>query len=668
MKKSMMYSTGVDCAGTIFLPFENETPSQLYAEETEIQRPSLRRAPITVCEEGWVATPDQGKTLLSKSSYDVPIGSPNVLLIFAFFYMCYKFYLRHKRAAILILFLCLSPLNSLHASITALRLNAEAFTAGSNIRIEPTIASVPEGEVYICWSLFYDAACSREVGDCGFLTDAGFGRNAVHCTAPTEAGTYYLRSAVHAAGGCLGSMDSYIVTPVIIYPADADIVFRRDGQAHATTQQIHASESMQAYGAVRISRATLDNPGLSEYERYNYWISFPFDVQLSDIHGFGTIGADWRICYYDGLGRAQEGYFAERTTNWVAFADTDSVLHAGVGYLLQLNPVQITRHNESIWAKSDVGTLFFPAMSRMGEITTSDVAIPGLPDSYRCTINLSDQLGAEGDRRNKDSYWRCIGIPGWGVPSSLDGVSFLYEWDSSDNSLEVVSAEGYAFAPGHAYLIQNGDALTWRSLPVSRIASEDVMREHGTYRQYLIEVSEMGTVHDRTYIRLSDEEQVTSEFDLGRDLSKEWNSGRANIYTLIGEEYTAANCIPDEGQTIIIPLGLRIPSAGSYRIGMGEEREEAETIAEKSGQRSAVIVDKTLNKRTILSGGQGYEVYLDMGRYEDRFYIEILPANELPTEIGGVVRNCRSRKICVNGRLYIVHGTEVFTTLGLRIK
>jgi hypothetical protein len=79
-------------------------------------------------------------------------------------------------------------------------------------------------------------------------------------------------------------------------------------------------------------------------------------------------------------------------------------------------------------------------------------------------------------------------------------------------------------------------------------------------------------------------------------------------------------------------------------------------------------VDKTLNKRTVLSGGQGYEVYLDMGRYEDRFYIEILPANELPTEIGGVVRNCRSRKICVNGRLYIVHGTEVFTTLGLRIK
>ena len=91
MKKSMMYSTGVDCAGTIFLPFENETPAQLYAEETEIQRPSLRRSPIANSTVGWVDAPDEGKTLLAKSTYETPIGSPNILLIFAFFYMCYKF-------------------------------------------------------------------------------------------------------------------------------------------------------------------------------------------------------------------------------------------------------------------------------------------------------------------------------------------------------------------------------------------------------------------------------------------------------------------------------------------------------------------------------------------------------------------------------------------------
>jgi hypothetical protein len=668
MKKSMLYSTGVDCAGTIFLPFENETPSQLYAEETEIQRPSLRRAPITVCEEGWVATPDKGKTLLSKSSYDVPIGSPNVLLIFAFFYMCYKSYLRHKRAAILILFLCLSPLNSLHANITALRLNAEAFTAGSDIRIEPTIASVPEGEVYICWSLFHDAGCSQEVEDLRFRSDAGFGKNAVRCTAPEAAGTYYLRASIHTEGGCMGSIDSYIVSPLIVYPEDADIVFRRDAQSPATVHLFHESESMRAYAAVRISRATLDNPGLSEYERYNYWISFPFDIQLSDIHGFGTIGEDWRICYYDGLGRAQEGYFAERTTNWVAFADTDSVLHAGQGYLLQFNPVQIASHGDGLWTNGDVGTLYFPALSRISEIMSSDVTIAGLPESYRCTIDLSDQLGSEGDRRNKDSYWRCIGIPGWGVPSSLDGVSYLYEWDSSDNSLEVVPAEGYAFAPGHAYLIQNGDAFTWRGLIIPRSASEEPWREGATYSQYRIEVSEKESVHDQTYIRLSNEAWVTAGFDLGRDLSKEWNSGRANIYTLIEEEYAAANCIPDDDQKIIIPLGLTIPVAGIYRIAIGEASQEDKLTSYESRKRGTVLVDRESNRRTTLSGEEGYTVFLEKGRHDDRFYIEIPPASVLPTETRVTVAEERGMKVWMNGGLYILRGADVYTLQGFKIK
>ena len=49
---------------------------------------------------------------------------------------------------------------------------------------------------------------------------------------------------------------------------------------------------------------------------------------MADIYGIGTVGTDWRILYYDGKGRAEEGFFAERTDNWVMIDDTVSPLTA----------------------------------------------------------------------------------------------------------------------------------------------------------------------------------------------------------------------------------------------------------------------------------------------------------------------------------------------------
>ena len=103
---------------------------------------------------------------------------------------------------------------------------------------------------------------------------------------------------------------------------------------------------------------------MSEFARYNYFISFPFDVKIGDISGIGTVGTDWRILYYDGKGRAEEGFFAERTDNWVMFEDTEDVLHAEEGYLLQLNTYSMQEENEDVWINGmDVACLFFPALS-----------------------------------------------------------------------------------------------------------------------------------------------------------------------------------------------------------------------------------------------------------------------------------------------------------------
>ena len=48
---------------------------------------------------------------------------------------------------------------------------------------------------------------------------------------------------------------------------------------------------------------------VSQYERALYFISFPFNVKLSEVFGFGQYGVHWVIEYYDGLTRAKNGYW-----------------------------------------------------------------------------------------------------------------------------------------------------------------------------------------------------------------------------------------------------------------------------------------------------------------------------------------------------------------------
>ena len=65
-------------------------------------------------------------------------------------------------------------------------------------------------------------------------------------------------------------------------------------------------------------------------QAFSDFFSFPFNVKLGDIFGFGQVGVHWRILRYDGLGLAQEGFFAERTSNWVMLDDTENILNASL--------------------------------------------------------------------------------------------------------------------------------------------------------------------------------------------------------------------------------------------------------------------------------------------------------------------------------------------------
>ena len=484
--------------------------------------------------------------------------------------------------------------------------------------------------------------------------------------------------------------------------ADIMLIREHQGQGHqinlGSTGSIKTNKTV--YGVLRFNRWTLNNKSTesghavlpvgeqkSQYERFNYMISFPFDVKVGEIFGFGTIGRHYRIYYYDGLGRAKEGFFAERgDDNWRMIDDTDSILHANQGYLLQLNYIRMADNNTETWPQANMNEveLYFPAMNTINTISLADVTIPALGDAYKCKINLQPTYHAlnnpdsvEADRRVKDSYWRCIGVPGFtsyeatasswtnfNWKAETDSLPYLYEWQMDDNKLSVVSSSTFTFKPMHAYLIQNGKSFTWNRVAVPSASSVVARRqapasEEGFYEFYL-EMQNGEQALDHTYVRLTDKENITADFDFGQDLSKELNSG-ANIFTKVGCERLAANNLPLSEQTTIVPVGVKIAAEGNYTFAMPEGTHGI----------GVTLVDNETGDRTNLSLFD-YSVNLTKGDYANRFILEISPVKQMPTDIENVqgdnVQGAKARKVMVDGILYIVKDGKVFDARGAKVK
>ena len=416
-------------------------------------------------------------------------------------------------------------------------------------------------------------------------------------------------------------------------------------------------ENKKVYGVLRFAKTTLNDDLLSMYQRYNYFVSFPFDVRAGDICGFGTIGTDWRICYYDGLGRAQEGFFAERTDNWAMIDDTDDILHANEGYLLQLNTISMDASNGDLWANNDFVALYFPARTTFTDLVAGNETIPALSEDYQCTINLSASLGEEGDRRVKDSFWRCIGTPSFTEGASTDDFTYLYQWNMSDNSLNVVSGTGFAFLPTHAYLVQGQDAIHWTSVskPAAVVARKESLS--ASFYEFLLCVSKDEEPLDRTYVRISEDERVSAEFDFGHDLSKELNAG-TNLYSRVGYERLAGNCLPAINEVTVVPLGVRIAEQGEYTFSLPEGTHDI----------GVTFVDTINGNRTNMALNS-YTVSLEEGTHDDRFWLEIAPVPLSSTSLTHPDddRHEHGRKMMKDGQLLIIRDGKMYTILGVRV-
>lgn len=497
---------------------------------------------------------------------------------------------------------------------------------------------------------------------------------------------------------------------------NADVMFIREHQEEAqcitfANDNSKLSEVKTVYGSMKFNRWILGNRQnptdtdidlcdteehistyhpplaignqLSQYERALYFISFPFDVKVSEIFGFGQYGVHWVIEYYDGLTRAQNGYWIDSKPNW-KYVDPDMaqtyVLEKGVGYILCLNLSKMAYDDFDFWSnKISYVELFFPSQSTISEITAVNETIPALPDTYRCTINRGTE---EGDRRIKDSYWRCIGVPGYSTYNGslttngsaitwknddsgefdISKFPFLYAWNTADNSLTAQATTNYRFKAMHAYLVQNGNQIVWskasfrNSIVARRQKAEDIINT-----DWRLTISRDGQMEDQAFVRMSDNEDVTDEFDFGQDLIKELNSSRSNIYSYIGYERCAANCMPiNTTSTTTVPLGVKVPEAGDYTIA----------LPDGASGINLTLIDTETGNRTNLSAGLDYTLTLETGDYNDRFFLEIAPIQHIATgidEINGEA-NGSTHKVLINGILYIVRDGKVYDARGSRVE
>lgn len=489
---------------------------------------------------------------------------------------------------------------------------------------------------------------------------------------------------------------------------NADLMIIREAQGDAQQVTFGASgklsEVKTVYGAMKFNKYTVNDKAKegrhaklnwSRYKRDLFYISFPFDVKLSDVFGFGTYGKHWIIEYYDGKERAANGFWSDTETFWKFVMPSqrhDFTLKANEGYILALDLDELTE-SSSVWNNGveDV-YVYFPSNGDIDNIYATEKTVTIDQTGYVCTIG--PRPGMSDDRRVKDSYWHVIGAPSFANYGSVlkdgkggstidwsdsDGeidwttpsLPYLYEWNSADNTLSVTRTATFTFKAMYSYMVQYaGTSIYWSSVNAvvpSPVAPRKIDNAQADV-EFRLELQQGEQNADQTFIRLSSDEHVTTGYDFNYDLSKEFNGGKANIYTMITSVIdneaslaeAAGNVLPMTEQTTVVPVGVKTTTDGDYTFSIPEGTEGV----------GVTLLDTETGIRTSLSA-LDYTVSLEAGTYNDRFVIEISPIQHVATALEpSAVGDQQSdvRKLLIDGLLYIVRDGKMYDARGARVE
>ena len=410
------------------------------------------------------------------------------------------------------------------------------------------------------------------------------------------------------------------------------------------------------------------NPGASRYERDLFYVSFPFRVSMEEVFGFGKYGQHWIVEEYDGEARAANGFWADTPSYWRFITNRKGkFFEPNKGYIIALDLDELGESSD-VWNNGVENVeLYFPSYGTMGDITNATVEHTLPAHAYDPAAHPTHT----DDRSIKDSHWNVMSVPTYVNTSDVTFAnttwtaskpSFLYEWNMDDNSLTARSGSGYTYHAMHAYIVQYAGKVTWTSTSVTpaSIVARRTYAEAPSEVEFCLELQQNEKTADHTFVRLSNDEEVSAGFAFGEDMSKEFNKTRSNIYTFIGTEQVAGNIMPMTEQTTVVPVGVIAKTAGDYTFA----------IPEGTNGVGVTLIDIETGIRTPLSA-LDYTVNLGAGTYNERFVLEISPIQQTPTGIeNSEVSHQHSdvRKVLIDGILYIVKDGKMFDATGALVK
>jgi hypothetical protein len=167
---------------------------------------------------------------------------------------------------------------------------------------------------------------------------------------------------------------------------------------------------------------------------------------------------------------------------------------------------------------------------------------------------------------------------------------------------------------------------------------------------------------DQTFVKLSNDENASVNFAFDEDLCKEFNANKANIYTIV-ENYlpVAGNTMPMSEQTTVVPVGVRIAADGDYTFAIPDGTEGI----------GVTLIDNETGIRTSLSALE-YTINLSAGDYADRFFLEISPIMQTPTDVeevtGDGLQVTGARKVIIDQKMYIIKDGKIYDAQGRQVK
>ena len=461
-------------------------------------------------------------------------------------------------------------------------------------------------------------------------------------------------------------------------PINADVLIIRKAQGNAEQLRFNndgkLSDVKYAYGVIQFDY----NDMYHSMYRWDYWsymhcmyyISFPYDVLVSDIMGVGQLGVDWRLQRYNGAKRAKDGWYAGDgvTTFWEDLQPGDT-LHAYEGYSLLLNRNRFNGTVGNIWDNKVAGSsvyLYFPSATATTGIVQNKSVTIHVPE-HECTIDKPFQQDPSKNHKIVDSHWNMIGTPLFEdktavtvTPTDLpDGttLNYVYAWNYFSNTLMIAATlnTGFEFKTMYGYMAQFAGDITFSGSAVNRIVASERSDEKKNYRLNL-ELTKEDQFVGRTYVELN--ENAVDSFALNEDVCMLKNGVTADLYTFSGAYEAGANVMTIGNH--VIPVGVDVKTAGMYTFSMPDNFDGTVTL-----------LDTYTQTRTNLSLDV-YEIYLEQGTIEGRFFIE-LNIQETITSIENVdgnngINDGGVHKFIKNDNIYILKNGVIYDARGARVQ